>query len=118
MLEKKLLTLGGAIAILALGACLLPPPRPHRRPPAPALPPYLARIHYIAIQVEDRSASSPIDLAPLNHAVGDEMNNLWKESSIHFLGPPPGPAPDATLKILIRQKSAYPLHTEPGPRSW
>jgi hypothetical protein len=66
MLEKKLVTLGCAVGILACGACFLPPLPEHRPPPPP--PPVLLDlkgIHRIRLEVSNTSESHHLDAEAL-----------------------------------------------------
>lgn len=101
MLRKKLFTLACVIAIVAIGACFLPPARV---PPSPPLPPYLGHIRVFAIQVEDKSGEDLIDEDAMSRAVASSFNRLWNSVRAK---PFPGPENnDATLRISINRKSA------------
>jgi hypothetical protein len=102
MLAKKLLTLACAFGILAIGACFLPP----ARIPAPPLPPYLASVRTIAIQVEDASSNSLLNSDAMEVATASTFNRLWSEFPLRA-EPRSASAPtDATLRIVLIGKSA------------
>lgn len=90
------------LAILACGACFLPP-LPQPRPKAP---PYLAGIRTIAIEVEDQSANEPFDSEPMSIAVAANFNQLWKDYHIHAEAWRAGNTADAALHITVIRKSS------------
>jgi hypothetical protein len=102
MLEKKLLTLGCAIEILACGACFLPP-LPEPKPP---LPPALASVHIIAIDVEDGTASNFFDPRFMSNTTAGNFNRLWKEFPVRAKAFNAGGPSDATLKITVLRNKA------------
>jgi hypothetical protein len=69
MLEKKLLTLAGALGILACGACFLPPLPEHRSPL-----PQLQGVRRIRVVVASSSDSQHVDPSALAQAVAFRIN--------------------------------------------
>jgi hypothetical protein len=102
MLEKKLVTLACAVGILACGACFLPP----LRDPAPPLPPALASVHIIAIQVEDGTASNLFDPLIMSSATAINFNRLWNEFPLRAEASNAGGPSDAALRIAVLRKTA------------
>jgi len=102
MLKKKLLTIAGVLAILACGACLMPPLPQHHA----ALPPGLSSVHNIAVDVEDRTASHLFDPPAMSNATASNFNELWSEFPVRanpFSARTPS---DAVLKIAVLRKTA------------
>lgn len=116
MLEKKLITVGGAVGILALGACFLPPPQ--RKPPVPNLPPYLSGIRTIAIRVDDASSGDHIGTAQISSTTAGKMNSLWRQNAVHSEPWQAGKTCDATLKIVILQKTSSRGKRAPSSTPW
>jgi len=114
MLSKKLVTLGGALGILACGACFVPPQRPYHPPPAPPLPASLRSIRTIAVQVSNDSESHHLQAAELAAMVARNIGLLGSEP--HITATTDGAAnPDARLAISIRSETATP---QPVDLNW
>jgi hypothetical protein len=102
MLEKKLVTLGCAVSILACGACFLPP----LQGPKPPLPPALTSVHLIAVHVEDGTARNLFDPLIMSSATASNFNRLWKEFPVRAEAFDAGIPSDATLKITVIRTTA------------
>ena len=114
MLSKKLVTLGGALGILACGACFVPPQRPYHPPPAPPPPASLRGIRTIAVQVSNDSESRHLPAAELAAMVARNIGLLGSEP--HITATTDGAAdPDARLGIEIRRETATP---QPVDLNW
>ena len=101
MVEKKLLTAACAVGILACGACFLPPPNQ----PKPQLPPALASVHIISIQVEDGTGSNLFDPLMMSKAVASNFNHQWSEYPVRARALNAGGTGDATLRIVVLRKT-------------
>jgi len=114
MLDKKLLTVGSAIGILAMGACFLPPDRSPSHP----LPPYLRSIHSIAILVEDATGESPMDSYTMSAATAGRFNRLGAEFPVHAAPQRVGTYSDVVLHIVVTQKSLSHVRTAGSRELW
>ena len=114
MLKKKVLTVACAIAIVATGACFLPP----EHVPPPPLPPYLVQVRTFAIQVQDASGKDLIDGDAMSRAVASNFNELWKDYSVRARPFQPSGHTEATLRITLARKSASGSSTEQGKQRW
>lgn len=114
MLRKKIFTLVCAIAIVGIGACFLPP----EHIPPPPLPPYLARVSTVAIQLQDVSGKDLIDGDAMSRAIASNFNQLWKDYSVRARPFRPGGYNDPTLKITIIRKSASSSSANKGKQRW
>jgi hypothetical protein len=103
MIAKKLVTLAGAVGILACGACFLPP-LPQHNPPPP-LSPALASVHSIAIQVENGTADNFFDPLMMSKATAANFNRLWKEYRVRAEAFNAGEPNDAVLRIIVVRKT-------------
>jgi hypothetical protein len=101
MRRKKLLTLGCAAGILACGACFLPPPHE----PPPPLPPNLAAVHTIAIQVEDTTTENRLDPVPMSEATARNFNRLWADFRVRAKPFGAESKSDSVLRITVRRKT-------------
>jgi len=101
MLEKKVLTLACMAGILACGACFLPP----LPEPKPRLPPALASLHRIAIQVEDNTGDNLFDPVVMSRATASNFNRLWSGFPLHADSFGPSGLSDGTLRISVIRKS-------------
>ena len=116
MLRPKVLTVAAVLGILACGACFLPPlPQPKRK-----LPPYLAGVHTVAIQVEDLSTSDPFDSGAMSTATAASFNRLWTDFPVHAEPLHSVNTADATLHIAIlyKYKSASLSRGPDGGEVW
>ena len=102
MLRKKLLTIACAAGILACGACFLPP-LPQRKAP---LPPTLASIHLIAIDVEDGTSRTLFDPRIMSNATASKFNQLWTDFPVRAEAFNETAPRDAVLKITVLRKTA------------
>lgn len=109
MREKKLLTFACVVAILAFGAC-------STYFPSQPLPPFLALVHTIAVQVQDDSGEDPVDTKTMTRALASHLNQLWKGHSVFAEAAQPSRQNDANLKIVVLRKALscapYSRHTE------
>jgi hypothetical protein len=104
MLVKKLITLAGALGILACGACFLPALL-DRQPPPPLIP-AMQSIKTIAVVATNSSSTHYIDTDRLETAIAKEINRRHGDTKIRAqVGAATGPA-DATLSVNIREESA------------
>lgn len=101
MFEKKLLTLAGVVGILASGACLLPP-LPQKKA---SLPPVLASVRRITIQVEDGTSGNLFDPLILSNATAGNFNQLWKDFPVRADAINVGESSDAALRITVHRKT-------------
>jgi len=101
MQRKKLITLAAVAGILACGACFLPPPHE----PPPPLPPTLAAVYTIAIQVEDTTTENRLDPVPMSEATARNFNRLWADFRVRAKPFGAEGKSDAVLKITIRRKT-------------
>jgi hypothetical protein len=114
MHRRKLLTVACALGVLACGACFLPP----LREPPPPLPPSLAAVRTIAVQIEDSSAHDLIHEAPMSAAVASNFNRLWAEFPVRALPYVEAGRYDAVLKVTIIQKTVSGGSTSHGNQLW
>jgi hypothetical protein len=101
MIEKKLLTVAGVAGILACGACFLPP-LPHKKAP---LPPALASVHRITIQVEDGTTGNLFDPLIMSNATASNFNELWRDFPVRADAVNAGESSDAALRITVHRKT-------------
>jgi hypothetical protein len=104
MLVKKLITLAGALGILACGACFLPDVL-DRQPPPPLIP-AMQGIKTIAVVATNSSSTHHIDTDRLAVAIAKQIN--WRHDATKIraqAGTAAGPA-DATLSVNIVEESA------------
>ncbi|WP_348262162.1 hypothetical protein P8935_20445 [Telmatobacter sp. DSM 110680] len=114
MLHKKLFTLACAIAVVAMGACFLPPE--HVTPPP--LPPYLAQVRVFVIQVEDASGKDLVDGDAMSRAVAANFNQLWQDYKVRARALQSSGNKDAILKITINHKSTSGPSASAGKQRW
>jgi len=100
MLEKKLLTLAGAIGILAFGACFLPPLPYHQHAPTPRHVDFTG-IHVIRVKVSDVEGKKQVNLADLAQAVAAKITMLGQATGLNAQAGELKGEPDATLEISI-----------------
>jgi len=101
MVRKKLLTLAGAVGILACGACFLPP-LPQQKEP---LPPPLASMHRIVIYVEDGTADNLFDPVIMSGATASNFNRIWVDYRVRAETSNAGGDRDAVLRITVLSKT-------------
>lgn len=114
MFQKKILSFVCAVAIVGIGACFLPP----EHVPPPPLPPYLAQVSTVAIQVQDVSGKDLIDENAMSQAVASNVNQLWKEYSVRAIPFRPSGGSDATLQVTIVRKSLSNSRVNKGKQPW
>jgi hypothetical protein len=100
--QKKLLTLAGAIGILACGACF--GPSNYKPPPPPPIQIDLRGIHTISVEVTDTSEAHHLDATALSQRVHDVLNIYRNGTGV--TAAEPGKPPDATLKITLLDAQA------------
>lgn len=117
MLEKKLLTLGCAMGILACGACFYPPPG---GPPAgPPLPPLRPRVRInldgsrrILVRVTNVSETHHVDPVPVGSWIAESINTQSEgDAPIAIAGNETTPW-DAVLQVSIVKESASETATQ------
>jgi len=114
MQVKKLITVAGALGILACGACFLPPPE--RRPPPPLIP-ALQGVKTIVVVATNSSSTHHIDTDRLAAALAKQINSRHGDTKIRGLvGTAAGPA-DATLSVNIREESATSAYVDKSGRT-
>ena len=101
MVEKKLLTIAGVAGILACGACFLPP-LPQKKAP---LPPALASVHRITIQVEDGTGNKLFDPLIMSNATASNFNELWSGFPVRAEAVNAGEPGDTLLSITVHRKT-------------
>lgn len=79
--KKKLLTVAGAVGILACGACL-PPPLPRHAPPRPPVLIRLEGIHSLRVEVVNVSPGHQLDPAALAQRIADRLNEQSSRMNI------------------------------------
>jgi len=114
MLQKKIITIVCAIAILGIGACFLPP----EHFPSPPLPPYLTQFKTFAIQVQDVCANNPIDGEAMSENIASNFNRIWKEHPLRARPFRAAGYNDPTLRITILRKSASNSGATKGDPHW
>ena len=102
MRQKKLLTAACFLGILACGACFLP--EPHA--PPPPLPPALAAVHKLAIQVKDATGEKQPDTTQISDATVRQFNRLWSDYPIRAVPFHDAKSAEALLTILILRETA------------
>lgn len=118
MLKNKLLTLGGAISILAIGACFLPPPQRRSPQPPRALPPQLQGIRTIHVIVIDNSIPAHLDTAGVAADIVRYINTLDLGGVVRaHAGDRPA---DADLQVSVLNEIATLQRTMPptGNEAW
>jgi hypothetical protein len=100
MLEKKVLTLAGALGILACGACFLPPLPYHQPAPTPRHVDFTG-IHLIRVKVSDVEGKNQVNPADLAQAVAVKINMLGQAAGLSAQAGDLKEGPDATLEISI-----------------
>lgn len=113
MVKKKLLTLAGVLAILASGACLLPP-LPRHEPPPPPIRRGLDGVRRIRVEVVNSSPSHHLDPAALAQTVAEAINQRSAKTKIgaHFAKEARGE--DAVLVITVLSETLEAAPVEPG----
>lgn len=106
MLVKKVITLAGALGILACGACFLPPP--DRQPPPPTLRQGLQGVKFIDVIVTNLSESHHLGPDLLAIAAVARINGETRFTGIRASTGPVTVPPDAILKIDILSERATP----------
>jgi hypothetical protein len=111
MRGKKLLTLGCVVAILACGACFLPPPRPVPPPLAPAL----RASRRIRVEVVNLSPTQHIAPQRFGSTLMTNINNRLSGTRLKATTDAASRPGDAVLHIDILQESASaPTPSNPG----
>jgi hypothetical protein len=114
MLRKKLFTLACVLAILGIGACFLPPPRP----PVLLPPPFLAAERVLAIDVRDTSPSEPLEGSMLSKLTADQFSQLWRIHHLRVVPDRPSEHAGVILRITILSKQAIPGRTTGQSQAW
>ncbi len=104
MLRSKLLAVAAVLAILACGACFLPP----SPQPPPKIPPYLNGTRTLAMKVEDMSSADHFDPGTINAATADNFNRFWKDSQLRAEPWNSTSTADVVLHITVLSKSSSP----------
>ena len=102
MSDGKLTTLACVLAILGFGAC---GGGPYVRPSPPPLPPVLAQVQTVAVQVEDTSGQDLVNVDLMSRRVASAINQVWKGRPIHLEARESPSRADAGLKITILHKT-------------
>ncbi|MDR3752643.1 MAG: hypothetical protein P4K93_03385 [Terracidiphilus sp.] len=109
MLKKKLLTIAGVLAILACGACFLPP-LPSHEPPPPVRN-RLDGVQNIRVEVTNASPSHHLDSADLARKVAEAINEKpWKTKIGAHVGKEAA-GEDAVLFITVLSETEEPAPT-------
>jgi hypothetical protein len=118
MLKMKLLTVAAVLAILACGACFIPPIM-DRQPtaPPPPRPPKLTGISTVRVFVTDNSIPAHIDTAAAAAEVVQSINHGGSKGITAHAGGEPG---DADLTIVINNDAAtlFRVWTSDKTESW
>jgi hypothetical protein len=114
MFRKKLFTLACVLAILGIGACFLPPPRP----PVLLPPPFLAAERVLAIDVRDASPAEPLDGSVLSNLTADQFNQQWRLPHLRVVPDRTSEPAGVTLRITILSKQALPGRTMGQSQAW
>jgi hypothetical protein len=104
MLEKKLLTLASAAAILACGACFLPP-LPSHQPPPPRVRTVLEDLRSIRVTVKNNSATHHLDPAELAAQAASAINWQTGHHGAHAFVDNAGANADAVLEIVVEKET-------------
>lgn len=104
MLEKKLLTLASAAAILACGACFLPP-LPSRRPPPPPVRTVLEDLHTLRVTVKNSSATHHLDPDVLAVQMVNAINWQTGRHGAHAFVDSTGANADAVLEFVVEKEN-------------
>jgi hypothetical protein len=109
MLEKKLLTTACAAAILACGACFLPPPayRPPRGPD-------LRGVQSIRVEAENVSDSHHLDPSSLASAVATRINDLAGETRVAASSQKEAGVAQSVLHFSVLSESMSPYGSGKG----
>jgi hypothetical protein len=113
MLVKKLITLAGALGILACGACFLPD-LINRQPPPPLIP-AMQSIKTIAVTVKNSSSTQHIDARLVAVAIAKRLNLVQSTPKIKAWAVKEGELADATLTITILEERATPSAIPSSP---
>jgi hypothetical protein len=100
MVKKKLLTLAGVLAILASGACLLPPLPRHKPPPPPVLN-GLDGVSRIRVEVVNSSPSHHLEPVALAQKVAEAINQQTAKTKINAHAAIASEGGDAVLLITV-----------------
>jgi len=100
MVEKKLLTLAGAVGILACGSCFLPP-LPQRNPPPPPVRMGLSGIRSIRVEVANSSPTHHLDPASLAQKIADAINEQSWRTKVSAYAGKEADGGDAVLAITV-----------------
>lgn len=100
MVKKRLLTLAGVLAILASGACLLPP-LPRHEPPLPPVLNGLDGVHRIRVEVVNSSPSHRLETGAVALKVAEAINQQSAKTKINAHAAKASEGEDAVLLITI-----------------
>lgn len=105
MFQKKIFALACACAIVAIGACFLPP-RPAPQLPAPPLPHRdLEGIHTIHVVVDDQVRSLDFNSSFAADIICEGINRRSRNSGVKALPPSDNKHEDAILKIRLMNEN-------------
>ena len=114
--QKQLLTLAGAVGILACGACFAPPR--YASPPPPPLQIDLHGVRTISVEVTSSSEAQHMDTVDLAKKMHEVLDVYRKDTGV--AAATPGKPADATLRIKLLKAVAVPLPMPAGTeaRKW
>jgi hypothetical protein len=109
MIEKKLVTLGCAVGILACGACFLPP-LPERKPPPPPVLLDFKGIQKIRLEVSNASESHHLDPEALAGWIEFRIDSDARRAGVKAFSQknPASANADGVLKVNIVSETAAP----------
>jgi hypothetical protein len=109
MLEKKLVTLGCAVGILACGACFLPP-LPEHQPPPPPVHLDLQGIRRIRLEVSNASESHHLDPEALAGWIEIRINTQARGAGVKAFSEknPASADADAVLQVTVLSETVAP----------
>ncbi len=110
MLEKKLITLGCAVGILACGACFLPP-LPQHEPMPPPVRLDLQGIRRIRVEVTNESQSHDLDPNALANWIEIRIDSQARRAGVKTFSQRDHASvdADAVLKVAVLDESALPV---------
>jgi hypothetical protein len=121
MLEKKLVTLGCAVGILACGACFLPP-LPEHRPPPPPVHLDLQGIQRIRVEVSNNSESHHLDPNALAGWIEIRINTQARGAGVKAFSQknPASADADGVLQVTVHSETVAPERPEStgGDEQW
>lgn len=109
MLEKKVMTLGCAVGILACGACFLPP-LPERQPPPPPVRLDMQGIRKIRVEVSNNSESHHLDPNALGSWIEIRISAQARAAGVKAFSKkdPASTDADAVLRVTVLSETAAP----------